>query len=189
MPSLLKADSSGNSLGSIIHSIGAFNIIVSLLVFLVELRGLCPLGILYFIALPANLFFLKEVANGNKTAIMIQIIILASLVIVSSFLTALVIMFGPILLYDLLAPKGVPSSVISTILLSSHILPTIGFGPGFLVEPALLYISLQADFLHDPNWLKYGILVTGPTTLVLSIIFLAIIIVYWRSVKRGGLFE
>ncbi len=167
-----------------IYIIGAINVFWMVPFGSILLGGIkpSPLGVIYLVLFPASLLLWLGVAHKNKIAIIIQIIILATLIIISSFLTALVIMFGPIVLYDFLAPSGVPSAIISTILLSSYILPLIGFGPGFIVETAIAYVNFQ-------NWLEYEILVTGPTTLVLSIIFLAITIVYWRSVKRGGLFE
>jgi len=121
------------------------------------------------------------VARRNEIAIRIQIAILIGLIIVSSFLTILIPIFGFYTeVYYVLMPLGVPSSVISTILMSWYSLPVLGVGPGFIV--ITIYYGIEIYFwLYRVGWINYIAIVMGPLTLVLAIICLSIVIKYWKS--------
>ncbi len=172
---------------TIIHDLGITNIVITLLFGLALLQYLIPISLGYALFLPLNALLLWGVINRKRIAIYAQISILITLVIISAFFTAFIpfteIYATPDQLYDAQLRLGILTYVYREFVSLLSFLPIWGFAPGFIVLPIGYGINFLSDY-YDLDLSKFSLIVVGPLTLTLSLIFLLIVVKYWWS--RGG---
>ncbi len=185
MPSLRKVKFESKTQAAI-YIIGAINVFSMIPLGSMMLGLLMSFGFFYLILFPFSLWLWLGVVHRDALRMLLQIIILVCLIVDSLILTAVIPLIG---LYNgvgdifwSLMRIGYSQSMSSSIIGSWSFLPIFGVGPGFIVLSLFIMIQIYSIY-YNSSWDKYSLIIMGPLTLILSIISLAIIILYWRSTR------